>query len=237
MKPLIDQAFWSDPDIEGSKPGIKLTALWLITNSQTNLLGICGASEGRFLFETGLKAEALPSALEALPRAFVKVGGVIFVRNYVRHQFGSGEKLKRNNFFVALKSIFLGIKDEELKSIILKEYPEFEEALQRAYQGLTRPKDVKDRMDKEEGVKGKKPKGTVQELRDYAVSLDLPDSDGEHLFDKWEGNGWKNDGRPIRDWRATMRTWKGMKILPSQKSGSNGSHPPQLNSISDFEQA
>lgn len=156
MKPMIDQAFWSDPDIEGAKPGVKLTALWLITNSQTNLLGICGASEGRFIFETGLDAKALPSTLEALPRAFVKVGQLIFIRNYIRHQFGSGEKLKRNNFFVALKSLFLSIKDEELRLIVLQEYPEFNEALQRASEGLTKPQYVKDRKDKEEGVQGKK---------------------------------------------------------------------------------
>lgn len=152
MKPMIDQAFWSDPDIEGAKAGVKLTALWLITNSQTNLLGVCGASEGRFKFETGLDDKALTSTLEALPRAFTRVGSLIFVRNYIRHQFGSGEKLKRNNFFVALKSLFVSIKDEELKVAVLKEYPEFNEALMEGFEGLTKPQL---RKGKKEGVQGK----------------------------------------------------------------------------------
>lgn len=153
MKPMIDQAFWSDPDIEGSKAGVKLSALWMITNSQTSLLGICGASNARFEFETGLKIDALESALKALPRAFKRFGSVIFVRNYIRHQFGTGEKLKRNNFFVALKSLFLSVKDQELKDFIIAEYPEFNEALQRASEGLTKPQysKVKDGKGSAEG--------------------------------------------------------------------------------------
>lgn len=129
--------------MEKTKAGVKLAALWLITNSQTSLLGICGASEARFKFETGLAPEALQSALEALPRAFKRFGDVIFVRNYVRHQFGSGDKLKKNNFFVALKSLFLSVKEKELRAFILSEYPEFEECSQRAPEGLTKPKERK----------------------------------------------------------------------------------------------
>ena len=127
MKPFIDQSFWSDPDIESSKAGVKLTALWLITNSQTSILGLCSASVARFMFETGLPAEAIDAAIKALPRAFEKFGAVIFVKNYVRHQFGVREKLVKNNFFVALKSQFHAIKDEALQSAVMECYPEFGE--------------------------------------------------------------------------------------------------------------
>lgn len=141
---MIDQAFWSDPDIEASKAGVKLAALWLITNSQTNLLGICGASEARFKFETGLPIDALERALEALPRAFKRFGGLVFVRNYIRHQYGTGERLTRNNFFVSLRSLYLSVKDEGLREAIEAEYPEFshpyEPQARRASEGLTKPK-------------------------------------------------------------------------------------------------
>lgn len=129
MKPLLDQAFWSDPDVEAQKPGVKLAAIWLITNSRTSLLGICGASPQRFEFETGLPAKALKAAVEALPRSFVSFGDVVFVRNYIRHQFGTGDKLTKNNFFVALKSLFSSVKDRALADCILEEYPEFDQAL------------------------------------------------------------------------------------------------------------
>lgn len=129
MKPLIEQAFWSDPDIERNAPPVKLAVLWIITNSQTNLLGICAASPKRFSFETGLPEEALAETIQALPRAFKRIGSIIFARNYIRHQFGNGEKLTKNNFFVSLKSMFMALKDAALQDAILEDYPEFDQPL------------------------------------------------------------------------------------------------------------
>ena len=143
MKPFIDQSFWSDPDIEAAKTGVKLAALWLITNTQTSLLGVCGASSARFTFETGLPAEALDATLQALPKSFRRFGGVIFLRNYMRHQFGSGETLTKNNFFKALKTLFRAIKDDELKAAVLSEYPEFDSSTTPS-QGLPKPKEGKE---------------------------------------------------------------------------------------------
>lgn len=129
MKPMLDPSFWSDPEIEAAAPEVKLAALWLITNSRTSLLGICGASPLRFQFETGLAPQVLEDTIKALPRAFKRFGGLVFVVNYIRHQFGIGEKLTKNNFFVGLKSLFLAVKDAELSAFILEEYPEFATAL------------------------------------------------------------------------------------------------------------
>jgi len=184
MKPFIDSSFWSDPDVEASKAGVKLAALWLITNSQTSLLGICGASTARFEFETGLKTEALDSALQALPRAFKRFGPVVFVRNYVRHQFGTGDKLVRNNFFVALKSQFLSVKDEKLQDFILAEYPEFQQALTKPFQGLTKPKDRKGRGGTGEDQKGDA-RGKPESRSDvdaYAAEIGMSKADVDSWF-------------------------------------------------------
>lgn len=51
----------------------------------------------------------------------------------------------------------------------------------------------------------------------YAVEIGLPESDGDACFDKWQGNGWKNDGKPIVCWRSTMRSWKKFGYMASQK--------------------
>lgn len=125
MKPVIDQSFWSDPDIESQPSPIKLAAIWLISNSRTSLLGICGASPLRFQFETGLDPKVLEEATNALPRSFRRFGDVIFVCNYIRYQFGTGDKLTKNNFFVSLRSLFASVKDAALSQFILEEYPEF----------------------------------------------------------------------------------------------------------------
>lgn len=75
-----------------------------------------------------------------------------------------------------------------------------------------------------EGESKKKAKGTLEELRAYAVEIGLPESDGESMFDHWESNGWKNGSNPVKCWKAGIRKWKSQGWLPSQKT--NGAKPP-----------
>lgn len=72
-------------------------------------------------------------------------------------------------------------------------------------------------FDDEPATKKSKAKGTLEEIKAFAVENGLPASDGETTFHKWEGNGWTNNGKPIRDWKATVRAWMGACIMPSQK--------------------
>lgn len=67
-------------------------------------------------------------------------------------------------------------------------------------------------------------KPTLDELKDFCLSLELPICDAETLMDKWEGNGWKNGNAPIKDWRATIRQWKRRGFLPFEKKPINGYH-------------
>jgi hypothetical protein len=55
---------------------------------------------------------------------------------------------------------------------------------------------------------------------EFTKSLGLPDSDGESCYWKWEGNGWTNGNKPIKDWKATVRSWKAARYLPSQASAA-----------------
>jgi hypothetical protein len=61
------------------------------------------------------------------------------------------------------------------------------------------------------------------EIEAFCESIGLPKSDGEVVFNKWQGNGWVNGGKPIKDWKATIRAWKGQGYMPSQK-GKNETH-------------
>ena len=60
------------------------------------------------------------------------------------------------------------------------------------------------------------------ECKAYAVERGLPESDGEWFWDRGLSSGWRNKGEPFRDWKATLRTWQQIKILPSQKGQVNG---------------
>lgn len=64
-------------------------------------------------------------------------------------------------------------------------------------------------------------------IEEFCVSVGLPKKDGTACFHKWIGNGWTNGGEPIRDWKATIRSWKVAGYMPSQKVGHglNGRGP------------
>lgn len=64
-----------------------------------------------------------------------------------------------------------------------------------------------------------KTKGTIEEVKIFCLSIELPTTDAEWFFYKCQGNGWKNNGEPIKDWKATIRAWKVGGFMPSQKVG------------------
>ena len=74
--------------------------------------------------------------------------------------------------------------------------------------------------DKHTPPRSKSEKPTIDEVMAFAESLGLQASDGEATFYKWEGNGWKNGSNPVKDWKATIRSWKAGGFLPSQKNGT-----------------
>ena len=48
---------------------------------------------------------------------------------------------------------------------------------------------------------------TVQEVADYAAERGDPSFNAERFVDYYESNGWKVGRNPMRDWKATVRTW------------------------------
>lgn len=63
-----------------------------------------------------------------------------------------------------------------------------------------------------------KARGTWDEVaKFFRDQAGLPQSDAEWFFNKCEGCGWKNAGKPILNWEATVRAWKLARIFPSQK--------------------
>lgn len=62
---------------------------------------------------------------------------------------------------------------------------------------------------------------TQAEIEAFCESIGLLKSDGETTFHKWQGNGWVNGGKKIKDWKATIRAWKGQGYMPSQRANRN----------------
>jgi hypothetical protein len=62
-------------------------------------------------------------------------------------------------------------------------------------------------------------KPTMDEVQCFCLLINVPRGDAEWFWLKCEGCGWKNNGKAIVDWHATIRAWKLAGYLPSQKSG------------------
>ena len=89
MKRSVNTSFWSDPYIESLSPDEKLLFLYLLTNDNTNMLGIYQTTIRRISFETGLTEKAVNKSLER----FSKDGKVrfemeryILIPNFLKHQ-------------------------------------------------------------------------------------------------------------------------------------------------------
>ena len=53
-----------------------------------------------------------------------------------------------------------------------------------------------------------------EELEEFAISRGCLPGQGTAAFWKWQGNGWLNNGKPIKDWKATVIAWKAMNYAP-----------------------
>lgn len=240
MKATVSPSFWSDSELEKHGPEIKLAALWLITNGATSIIGVCSASPKRFHFETGLSQEWFDRALEALPKSFIRFGDVIFIRNFIRHQFGSGESLKKNNCFRPMVAIFSSIKDQKLLGSFLAEYPEFEglgKGLGRAIQAPE--KRIEEKSGEESGI-GVERKGipTLEEVEAYVTTSDtmgITQDCAEAWFDDrakldWHIRKGSNLFPLTGDWRHDLRGFaRSWKAIEHDRSAKNGTIKKQFN--------
>lgn len=60
----------------------------------------------------------------------------------------------------------------------------------------------------------------LDRVREFARGEGIGEKDAEWFYWKGRGNGWTNGGKPMKDWKATLRSWNRAGYLPSQKNGS-----------------
>ena len=70
----------------------------------------------------------------------------------------------------------------------------------------------------EEEQDRKKGKASCDEIMEFCKSNGLFPRDAEYLWNRWESNGWQNANKPIKNWKAVIRSWKAQGYLPSQKA-------------------
>lgn len=134
----IHPAFWSHPEVESLDTEAKLACLWLLTNSGTTILGLCKVSNRRFTFETGAQPSALDRAVKAMPHTFQRFGDTIYIRNFIRKQFGSGAQLQRNNVWKSIKSALEAVREDVVRQALCEDYPEFSSTSEAPPKGVQR---------------------------------------------------------------------------------------------------
>jgi hypothetical protein len=83
----------------------------------------------------------------------------------------------------------------------------------------------KDKEKEKDRTRARNRRGTLEEVFALCSELGLTQSDAEYVFHKWQGNGWTNGNKPIRDWPATVRQWKAGRFFPSQKTADVATKP------------
>lgn len=70
----------------------------------------------------------------------------------------------------------------------------------------------------------KQKRASLEDVCSFCTEIEIPTSDGEYMFHNWESNGWTKGGKPVKNWKSQIRSWKSANYLPSQKA--NGQTPP-----------
>jgi hypothetical protein len=219
MKRFTETSKWDDPWFRSLTGPQKLVFLYVIDRCDN--AGFWEEDESALVFHTKLEIKYLEGAWKGLTRGLERANGWVWVKNFLRHQ--KNEELNQSN--PAHRQIIRLLAEQLQRFDGIASFQSF----LAPYKGLFSPIGIGNGKGKEESTRETKARGSQADLIQYCSEIGLPASDGEWLFDKWEGNGWKNDGRTIKDWRGTVRTWKRSgSIFPSQKNGSNGHKPAKM---------
>jgi len=157
MDTKIKPSFWSDPVVDALPPEGKLALLWLFT-SRVSACGWCPATKRHFEFETGSPYQALLDAVKALGKGCVTHAKGFWIRNYIRHQIGVGDRLARNNMRFPILNALVDVP-EEIRALIFVEYECLQQGLAKPLHSGAPPQE-QSRAEKrrEEGMQGEKQK-------------------------------------------------------------------------------
>jgi hypothetical protein len=129
----IKTRIWSDPWVETLSPEQKLLWIYLLTNRDTNMLGIYEITTKRISYETGLTQQRIENSLkdfESIGKAFYW-DGIVFLPNWIKNQ------AMNPNMLVSANKIYDSLS-KELKTRLFKNGFESFESLSNGYQMLSK---------------------------------------------------------------------------------------------------
>lgn len=186
--------------------------LWMYVCDKCDHIGICEFNERLYTADLGFKINK-PIIEELLSKQLHWITNYrFFIKDFIDFQYG---ELNPNNRLH--KSVLDGLKKHnlDLQTIKNQEYQAPLEGLASPIQGAKdKDKDkIKDKeKDKEQEKGDARGKGkfeipTLEEVREY-ISEKKYSFTAEQFYDHYESVGWKRGKTPMKDWKATCRTWQ-----------------------------
>jgi hypothetical protein len=210
MKRFTETNKWSDPWFRRLSHQAKL--LWFYLVDHCDNIGLVEIDYALVSSDCGTKISP-EHLIELKDRVQILDDGKIFLSKFITFQYGT---LSEN--CVPHKKLIEAIRFHSLTQTFKGYlYPS-------ARVDNTLPSRAKEKEEEEEKERDRKKteraRGKFEELLEFCKESGLFPRDAEYLWNKWEGNGWQNAGKAMKDWRAVVRAWKAQGYLPSQKTPS-----------------
>lgn len=197
----VNTHFWQDNYIIDLDPIEKLLFLYLLTNPQTNMLGIYELHIRRISFDTGIDKDMVLKIFDRFSRsnkAKYKSGYVI-LQNFIKHQSYNGNM--ETSAIKSWKELPLDIRKDTFCEPILKGLKAFTKGSEPIAEV-----EVESELEKESEERSRIP--TLPQVSSYFFEKGSNKEESEKFYDYYKALGWKTKaGVEISDWKALIRNW------------------------------
>lgn len=216
MKRFTATEKWDKPWYQGLSP--KLKCLWQYICDKADSAGVWELNFPLASFQIGEKVS--DADLKHFGHRVRLFGGnKLVVDSFLEFQYGklSGDCKAHVPIFRAIEKHSLSIGYQKAIHSLQETETEKDKEEDKETEG-----DSKGGQDDPSPPAPNKARGTQAEVTEFCRELGLPESDAIYFFNKCEGSGWRNGSNAIKDWRATIRSWKHGGYMPSQKAAKGG---------------
>mgnify|MGYP000435038308 CR=1 FL=1 len=216
MKRFTESQKWTDPWFRRLSAQAKL--IWLYAVDHCDNIGIVELDLEFISSDCRIKCNA--EHVAEIGDRFQQIGaGKYFIPKFIGFQYGRLSESCRphDKVIEAIRSHGLVMTPFGYRypSVSLNiGYPEKDDRVLKGVLFTPKEQDRKSTVLEEDK---KKTRATHSQLESFCRENGLFPRDVEYLWNRWEGNGWQNANKPIKDWKATIRAWKAQQYLPSQK--------------------
>jgi hypothetical protein len=218
MKRFTDTSKWSDPWFRRLSAPAKM--LWFYILDHCDSVGMIELDLDLAAQDCGVKIT--DATLSEIGDRVEPAGkGKLIVPKFIKFQIGEpSESCKAHTKIIQAIDELELFKDSEgyhyPNHRLLIDYP----MTINSHKEKEKEEDKEEEEDKAEKPKSKNRPNDRSELDDFFAEVGLTANDAEYAWHHWEGKGWRNGSAAIKDWRATVRSWKAAGYWPSQKGGA-----------------